>query len=106
LVPCSAPAGNPDFVAFSGKLDVLAGILYTTQCTYTIFGFAGSGASGSSTINAKLLVPAGASDHSSGGERSSPSQVYRDGIFPFGANADDVSLNAMVSVADEVDGRV
>src|SRR5205823_922798 len=38
------------------------------------------GASGSSTINAKLFVPAGGSAHSSGGERSCPSAVYLAGM--------------------------
>src|SRR5215218_6047583 len=38
------------------------------------------GASGSSTTKAKLLVPAGGSDHSSGGDRFSPSAVYFAGI--------------------------
>ena len=38
---------------------------YSTQCTYTILGAWGSGASGSSTISAKLFVPAGAPVHAS-----------------------------------------
>ena len=45
------------------------------------------GASGSSEIRAKLFAGAGASDHSSGGERSGPSQVWRAGIEAPWANA-------------------
>src|SRR6187200_3722464 len=68
---------------------------YTTQCTQVCFGAAGSGASGSSTIIAKLFVPSGASDHASGGDVSAPSQVWTVGIAPFGGNADDVSVSAV-----------
>ena len=40
-----------------------------------IFGASGSGASGSSTMSARLFVPAGAPLQASGGEVSLPSQV-------------------------------
>src|SRR5690606_17992518 len=46
-------------------------------------------------MRARLLVPAGAPDHSSGGERSSPSQVYLRGMAASWANAADMSVNAM-----------
>jgi hypothetical protein len=68
---------------------------YSTQCTQIVFGAWGSGASGSSTMIAKLLVPAGAPLHSRGGARSLPSQVYSSGMSPFGANAGDVSESVM-----------
>src|SRR5688572_23119763 len=68
---------------------------YNTQCTQAVFGALGSGASGSSTMSAKLLVPAGAPLHSRGGARSLPSQVYSLGMSPFGANAGDVSESVM-----------
>ena len=62
----------------------------------TIFGALGSGASGSSTINARLLVFGGTPDHSNGGERSSPSQrVYTGGIEALLANAEDERVNFM-----------
>src|SRR6266403_209068 len=52
-------------------------------------GLAGSGASGSSTMSAKLFVLDGEPDHASGGETPAPSQVYLIGIDPFAANADE-----------------
>src|SRR5512144_1851394 len=56
-------------------------------------GAAGSGASGSSTTRARLRVPAGAPDQASGGERSSPSQVWRAGISSPSVNAADLISN-------------
>src|SRR6478609_176398 len=53
-------------------------------------GAFGSGASGSSTMSTRLLVPAGTPDHASGGERSLPSQVYFAGISAPSAKAVDV----------------
>ncbi|MFQ5882747.1 MAG: hypothetical protein ACE5I9_09805 [Candidatus Methylomirabilales bacterium] len=38
-------------------------------------------------MRAKLCVPAGGLDHSSGGEMSGPSQVYLAGIKPPGSKA-------------------
>src|SRR3989338_7059533 len=58
-------------------------------------GAFGSGASGSSTISAKLFVPAGAPGPASGGEISRPSQVYGGGISPLCANALEVSISGM-----------
>ena len=55
-----------------------------------------AGASGSSTIRAKLLVSRGSPDHSREGERSAPSQVSRFGIAPPSANAPIISLNAII----------
>jgi hypothetical protein len=52
------------------------GMSKITQCTQVPMG-----ASGSSQTRAKLLVPAGLPDHSSGGEKSAPSQVYFAGII-------------------------
>jgi len=46
-------------------------------------------------MSARLLVPAGAPPKASGGETSSPSQVYFDGIVPPGSNAEDVSVSAI-----------
>src|SRR5512133_609366 len=45
-------------------------------------GAAGSGASGSSTISARLLAPLGTPDQASGGDVLAPSQVCRTGIAP------------------------
>src|SRR5205085_2935281 len=55
-------------------------MLCTTQWTHVIFGARGSGASGSSTMSAKLRVPCGAPDQLRGGDMSAPSQVYCFGI--------------------------
>src|SRR6478672_4489578 len=70
-------------------------MLYNTQWTHRTFGAAGSGASGSSTINARLIARSGTPDHSSGGELSSPSQVCVAGIAPPAENAEDVSVSGM-----------
>src|SRR6185295_687665 len=93
--PCTAPFGSPVLDAFSGKALTFGGMLQTTQCTYTRCGFAGSGASGSSTIRAKLFTFGGAPDHASGGEISCPSQVYLAGIDPPCENAGDVTCKAI-----------
>ncbi len=45
-------------------------MLKSTQCTQTILGAAGSGASGSSTMRARLFIPDGRPDHASGGDRA------------------------------------
>jgi hypothetical protein len=93
LTPCPLPAGIRDFDAFSANMTVVAGMLYATQCVTTRVGFAGSGASGSSTIKAKLFAVAGAPDHASGGETLAPSHVYFGGIGVFAANAVDDRFN-------------
>jgi len=49
------------------------------QCTQAILG---AGASGSSTISARLFAPSGAPANISAGETSLPSQVYFAGIAP------------------------
>src|SRR5215471_4893164 len=72
-------------------------MLYTTQCTQTILGAFGSGASGSSIIRTRLLAPLGASSHASGGETSSPSQVYFEGMWPFCWKAGDFRVMAMAA---------
>src|SRR5579872_133442 len=72
-----APAPNSFIDAPSAKLRTVLGILKTTQCTHTF-----AGASGSSTIRANVLVPAGSSDHCKDGETFAPSHVYCDGIDP------------------------
>ena len=66
----------------SGNDVVSGGRSYSTQCTQVIFGAAGSGASGSSTISARLCAPAGTPSIASGGETSSPSQVCLRGMLP------------------------
>jgi hypothetical protein len=58
--------------------NTVGGMLYTTQWIRVQ-----PGASGSSTIKAKLLVPSGADSHTRAGEISSPSQVYFEGILSF-----------------------
>src|SRR5262249_29019635 len=80
LSPSKAPCGNRTLPAFSGKLLVSGGMLYTTQWTQTILGAFGSGASGSSIIRTRLLAPLGTPSHASGGETSSASQVYLEGM--------------------------
>ncbi len=45
------------------------------------------GASGSSTITARLVAASGTPDQDSGGAMFSPSQVYFDGIAPPSSNA-------------------
>src|SRR5215217_9036169 len=52
------------------------------------------GASGSSRISARERLPVGGAVHDSGGERSSPSQVWRRGIAPPTAKALLVSSNS------------
>ena len=52
------------------------------------------GTSGSSSISTSERVPAGGADHNSGGERSSPSQVWRRGMVPPAATALLVSENS------------
>src|SRR5271157_1195136 len=61
----------------------VAGILKMTQWTQGC----GLGASGSSTISASSRVSGGRPDHARGGERSSPSPVYRVGMTAPGPNA-------------------
>ena len=46
-------------VGLFGSAVTDAGMSYNTQCTQVVFGALGSGASGSSTMSAKLFVPAG-----------------------------------------------
>lgn len=55
---------------------------YTTQCTNVP-----PGASGSSTIKARLRVEVGGSVHDSGGDWFAPSQVKSRGIDPPASNA-------------------
>src|SRR5438093_5313854 len=93
LSPSSAPFGRCPGFTPSGSDVTSAGRLYATQCTHTTFGAAGSGASGSSTMSAKLFVAAGAPDHESAGETSTPSHVCLRGISPPGPNAVEASLN-------------
>src|SRR5437773_2179849 len=83
----------------SGRLCASAGMFWMTQCTHVIFGARGSGASGSSTMSAKVFVPCGAADQLSGGEISAPSQVYCFGMAPLLANAGDVRTSAMARVS-------
>src|SRR5450759_4601618 len=87
LRPASVPDGRPCRMASSASAVAVGCRLYRIQCTHVVFGASGSGASGSSTISARLFVPAGTPDQASGGDTSSPSQVYRLGTAPPGANA-------------------
>src|SRR6516164_10620630 len=68
-----------------------------TQWTQTILGAFGSGASGSSIIRTRLLVSLGTPSHANGGETSSPSQVYFEGMWPFCWNAGEFKLIAMAA---------
>src|SRR3990172_955188 len=82
FVPSRVPAGRSFAVAPSGKPAQSGGMSWSTQCTYVILGALGSGASGSSTMSARLLAPDGTPEKSSGGARSAPSQVWTEGISP------------------------
>jgi hypothetical protein len=66
-----------------------------TQCTQVILGAAGSGASGSSTIRARLWAAEGTLCQDRGGDISLPSQVYTDGIFSLWENALEVMMSAI-----------
>src|SRR5262245_56393295 len=88
------PGGNRSLPTPSARAVVAGGLLQRTQWTHFVRGGEGSGASGSSTLSAKLLVPSGTPDHESGGEASCPSQVCRAGISSPWAKLDDVSENA------------
>src|SRR5687768_14685143 len=90
FTPSRVPAGRSFAVAVFGSAVTDAGMSYNTQCTQVVFGALGSGASGSSTMSAKLFVPAGAPLHSRGGARSLPAQVYSWWICQFGAKAGEV----------------
>src|SRR4051812_17006804 len=89
------PPDNSCLPAPSGKPAASGGILQTTQCTQVLCGAAGSGASGSSTMRARLFAPDGTPDHDSGGEILAPSQVYFAGILSPAANAVEVRVRAM-----------
>src|ERR1051325_2529565 len=86
------PAVAPSGALPAASAVVAAGMFETTQCTHVRVGAAGSGASGSSTISAKLFAEAGAPDHASGGETSAPSQAGPAGIAGVPASAGDVTV--------------
>src|SRR5512135_1301965 len=98
--PSRVPSGRLFPPAAFGSAAAEAGMSYRTQCTQVVLGALGSGASGSSTMRAKLFVPAGAPVHSRGGARSSPSQVYAFGMLPLGENAGETSARAMGASRD------
>src|SRR3989338_1547050 len=77
----------------------VGGMLYTTQWTQVILGAFGSGASGSSTISARLFVPAGTPLHASGGETFEPSQVWRAGIARSCANDGDSMIIDITAIS-------
>src|SRR5215475_13401285 len=73
-------------VAPSPRLVIVGGRSVTIQCVQVP-----RGASGSSTIRARLSAPPGTPLHRSGGDRSSPSLAYLSGIAPPSENAGDVN---------------
>src|SRR5207342_1170056 len=77
-----------------------------TQCTQVRCGAAGSGASGSSTINARLRVPTGTSAHCSAGEMSPPSQVWRVGMAALSAKPGEASFIDMAFVLVSLQAEV
>src|SRR4030066_1808892 len=81
-------------------------MLYITQCTHVILGASGSGASGSSTINARLFEPAGTPAQSSSGEIFRPSQEWRTGIAPSCLNDGDVMVMGMTMSSFSPVGRL
>src|SRR6516165_8657123 len=83
FLPCFAPVGSVSVVGTpSSSSRVWAGKLKRTQWTQVP-----RGASGSSQIRARLLVPGGGSDQPNGGDRSAPSPVYCFGMAAPGWNA-------------------
>src|SRR5215218_2073485 len=89
------PAGTPP----SPDDEVAGGTSSTTQCVNVP-----DGASGSSTTRANAAASSGTSVQASGGDTSSPSQVYRCGIGPPSANAELVTVivsGASTSAGDE-----
>src|SRR5438309_8147377 len=83
FLPCCAPAGRSWLLLVPwANSRVVAGKFQTTQWINVP-----EGASGSSMIRAKLLVPGGGSVQESGGEVSAPSQVNSLGISPPFLNA-------------------
>jgi hypothetical protein len=92
----SRPEG-PSRWQFSGAQSPTRGCRTTPSAPRSSSALWGPGASGSSTMSAKLFVPAGAPLHSRGGARSLPSQVYSLGMSPFGGNAGELSESVMVA---------
>src|SRR3989344_9476990 len=64
----------------SGTSCISLGILKTSQCRKTPSGFTIFGTSGSSMTSTNDLVPSGAPATESGGETSSASHVYSEGM--------------------------
>ncbi len=84
FTPCRVPSGSDSsFAIFSGNARNVGGRFQTTQCTHVP-----AGASGSSTINARLFVPSGGVDHFRSGEKFSPWHVYCLGIEERSAKAE------------------
>src|SRR6516162_7703393 len=104
FLPCFAPLSRVSVVGTpSDNSRVWAGRLKRTQWTQVP-----RGASGSSQISARLLVPEGGSDQPNGGDRSAPSPVYCFGMVPPGWNALLVSSMDMAESPDcvSLDGRL
>src|ERR1051325_655351 len=86
------PTDMPLMSVLSGRLCRFAGMLYKTQCTHVP-----AGASGSSTISARDLVPAGGSFQARAGEIFFPTHEYFAGIDCPVANASLVKVRDMVA---------
>src|SRR5205085_1040396 len=82
-------------LASSGNPREVGGRLYNNQWTHVVFGAAGSGASGSSSISTRLRAPAGTPCQASGGDTPGPSQVYFAGIAAPAANAVEVRMKVI-----------
>eukprot|EP00980_Cylindrotheca_fusiformis_P009986 scaffold2212_cov143-Cylindrotheca_fusiformis.AAC.4 len=82
----------------SDKLVIVDGILATTQWTHGV----ADGASGSSTISTKDLVPAGTFDQDRGGDRLSPFLAYFMGIVPPFSKPEHVSTMGPLFVVEMV----
>ncbi len=95
FIPTRVPGGRAPDSTPPGTPSLSGGMSHNTQCTQTRLGAAGSGASGSSTIRARLRVPAGIPDQASGGDDSSPWQVCPAGIDPPCVKAEDVRLSGI-----------
>src|SRR5207302_10861609 len=95
FAPCRLPSLRSGSAGTaSGSPRAVGGRSYSTQWTQVP-----RGASGSSQITTRLLVPGGGADQASGGDISMPSPVKCRGIGSPGRNAELVTVIVAVAVA-------
>src|SRR5512147_392620 len=96
FLPCRVPSGRVSvFCTFSGN-EWSGGMFHAIQWIQVP-----TGASGSSAINARAFVPAGALDQSNAGLTSAPSQVYFFGIVAPSVKTEDFTEKDMGAPACE-----